>query len=115
MPNAACDWCWALNSLKDRTKKSNRALRPGKTALAYDGALMNALPEIAAEYKSQYGSNISKRIEGGVDLRIAAVFEPTCTICGLTLRYQGPGSKTVHPRKPQPKVDFRLVPDSGPR
>lgn len=42
------------------------------------------------------------------------LFEPTCTICGLTAGYQGPGSKTVLPRRASAKVDFRLVPDQHP-
>ncbi len=46
--------------------------------------------------------------------RLAEVFEPTCTICGLTSGYQGPGSKTVLPAQASAKVDFRLVPDQKP-
>ena len=49
-----------------------------------------------------------------MELRLAQVFEPTCTICGLTSGYQGPGSKTVLPAKASAKVDFRLVPDQFP-
>jgi acetylornithine deacetylase/succinyl-diaminopimelate desuccinylase-like protein len=55
-----------------------------------------------------------KGLEGGVALRIAEVFEPTCTICGLTSGYEGPGSKTVLPARASAKVDFRLVPDQMP-
>jgi acetylornithine deacetylase/succinyl-diaminopimelate desuccinylase-like protein len=53
-------------------------------------------------------------LQGGVELRIAEVFQPTCTICGLTSGYQGPGSKTVLPARASAKVDFRLVPDQTP-
>src|SRR5439155_20222750 len=45
---------------------------------------------------------------------VAEVFEPTCTICGLTAGYQGPGPKTVLPARASAKVDFRLVPDQEP-
>ena len=45
---------------------------------------------------------------------MAEVFEPTCTICGLTSGYQGPGSKTVLPAQASAKVDFRLVPEQRP-
>jgi acetylornithine deacetylase/succinyl-diaminopimelate desuccinylase-like protein len=41
-------------------------------------------------------------------------FEPTCTICGLTSGYSGPGSKTVLPAVASAKLDFRLVPDLTP-
>ncbi|MCK7506334.1 MAG: hypothetical protein MZV70_21285 [Desulfobacterales bacterium] len=38
-----------------------------------------------------------KGLTGGTDLKMEEVFTPTCTICGLTSGYQGPGSKTVQP------------------
>jgi acetylornithine deacetylase/succinyl-diaminopimelate desuccinylase-like protein len=53
-------------------------------------------------------------LKGGTELHLAEVFEPTCTICGLTSGYQGAGSKTVLPAKATAKVDFRLVPDQTP-
>jgi acetylornithine deacetylase/succinyl-diaminopimelate desuccinylase-like protein len=78
--------------------------------------LLAALPEVADEYKSRYGLNgFLKDLEGGVELRRAEVFEPTCTICGLTAGYQGPGSKTVLPARASAKVDFRLVPNQTPK
>jgi acetylornithine deacetylase/succinyl-diaminopimelate desuccinylase-like protein len=42
------------------------------------------------------------------------IFSPTCTVCGLTSGYQGPGSKTILPALASAKVDFRLVPDQDP-
>jgi acetylornithine deacetylase/succinyl-diaminopimelate desuccinylase-like protein len=76
---------------------------------------MSALPEVAGEYKSRFGvKNFIKGLTGGLDLRIEEVFSPTCTICGLTSGYQGPGSKTVLPAHAAAKVDFRLVPDQEP-
>lgn len=54
-------------------------------------------------------------MEGGLELHRAQVFEPTCTICGLTSGYQGKGSKTVLPARASAKVDFRLVPEQTPR
>jgi acetylornithine deacetylase/succinyl-diaminopimelate desuccinylase-like protein len=53
-------------------------------------------------------------LTGGVELRLAEVFQPTCTICGLTSGYQGAGSKTVLPARASAKVDFRLVLDQTP-
>src|SRR5262249_52394963 len=82
---------------------------------ARDRELMEALPEVAEEYRSQYGiRGFIKGLTGGPALRIAEVFEPTCTICGLTSGYQGLGSKTVLPARASAKVDFRLVPDQKP-
>jgi acetylornithine deacetylase/succinyl-diaminopimelate desuccinylase-like protein len=116
-PNAAWRLVWALNSLKGPDERIRipgfyDAVRPPS---AREGELMEALPEVADEYKQRYGiSHFLKGLTGGVELRIAEVFEPTCTICGLTSGYQGPGSKTVLPAQASAKVDFRLVPEQTP-
>ncbi|TMQ72363.1 MAG: M20/M25/M40 family metallo-hydrolase [Candidatus Eisenbacteria bacterium] len=117
-PNAAWRLTWALSTLKDRDE---RILIPGfydrvQPPSARDRELMAALPEIADEYRERYGiREFLKGMKGGVALRIAEVFEPTCTICGLNSGYQGPGSKTVLPAVASAKVDFRLVPDQTPQ
>jgi acetylornithine deacetylase/succinyl-diaminopimelate desuccinylase-like protein len=116
-PNAAWRLVWALNTLKG---PDERILIPGFydaviPPSARDRQLMEALPEVAGEYKERFGvANFLKGLTGGVELRIAEVFEPTCTICGLTSGYQGPGSKTVQPARASAKVDFRLVPEQDP-
>jgi len=110
-PNAAWRLVWALSTLKG---EDERILIPGfydgiQPPSARDRELMSALPEISEEYKSMYGvKNFVKGLTGGVDLRMEEVFVPTCTICGLTSGYQGPGSKTVLPARASAKVDFRL-------
>jgi acetylornithine deacetylase/succinyl-diaminopimelate desuccinylase-like protein len=115
--NAAWRLVWALNSLKG---PDERVRIPGfydrvRKPSARDIQLMSELPETSEEYTRRYGLNgFLKGLTGGVDLRLAEVFEPTCTICGLTSGYQGPGSKTVLPAKASAKVDFRLVPDQTP-
>jgi len=116
-PNAAWRLVWALNSLKGADE---RIRLPGfydkvRKPSARDIELMAALPETSEVYKQQYGiKSFIKGLTGGVDLRVEEVFTPTCTICGLTSGYQGPGSKTVQPAKASAKVDFRLVPDQEP-
>lgn len=116
-PNAAWRLVWALNSLKN---PEEHILIPGfydavQPPGTRDRELMEALPETSQEYRERYGlKGFLKGLTGGVELRIAEVFEPTCTICGLTAGYQGPGSKTVQPAKASAKVDFRLVPDQTP-
>jgi acetylornithine deacetylase/succinyl-diaminopimelate desuccinylase-like protein len=116
-PNAAWRLVWALRSLKGSDEKIripgfyDKVLKP----TARDVALFEALPEVSEEYKTRYG--VKEFINGltdGVELRIAEVFEPTCTICGLTSGYQGNGSKTVQPARASAKVDFRLVPEQRP-
>jgi acetylornithine deacetylase/succinyl-diaminopimelate desuccinylase-like protein len=116
-PNAAWRLVWALNSLKDENEHIlipgfyDHVLPPSER----DEALMAALPDMSAEYRTRYGlSGFLKGIQGGTELRIEEVFKPTCTICGLTAGYQGPGSKTVLPARASAKLDFRLVPDQTP-
>jgi len=116
-PNAAWRLVWALSTLKG---PDERIRIPGFYDLVIpptqrDRQLMEALPEVSLEYKQRYGVNgFIKGLTGGVELRIAEVFEPTCTICGLTSGYQGVGSKTVLPARASAKVDFRLVPNQRP-
>jgi acetylornithine deacetylase/succinyl-diaminopimelate desuccinylase-like protein len=76
---------------------------------------MDALPDVADEYKNRYGvKEFIKGLKGGTDLKMEEVFTPTCTVCGFTSGYQGPGSKTVQPAFASAKVDFRLVPNMMP-
>jgi acetylornithine deacetylase/succinyl-diaminopimelate desuccinylase-like protein len=116
-PNAAWRLVWALNSLKG---PDEQVRIPGfydavKPPSARDRQLMAALPDVEEEYKSRYGvQEFIKGLKGGVDLKMEEVFSPTCTICGLTSGYQGPGSKTVQPARASAKVDFRLVPEQSP-
>ena len=116
-PNAAWRLVWALSTLKGEDERIrikgfyDAVQRPS----ARDRELFEALPEVAEEYKSRFGvKQFIKGLSGGVDLRVEEVFSPTCTICGLTSGYQGPGSKTVLPARASAKVDFRLVPDQHP-
>jgi acetylornithine deacetylase/succinyl-diaminopimelate desuccinylase-like protein len=117
IPNAAWRLVWALSTLKDENEQIKipgfyDGIRPPSKR---DIDLLSALPEVAEEYKSRFGiKQFVKGLTGGVDLRIEEVFTPTCTICGLTSGYQGPGSKTVLPAQASAKVDFRLVPDQEP-
>jgi acetylornithine deacetylase/succinyl-diaminopimelate desuccinylase-like protein len=115
-PNAAWRLVWALNTLKDQNE---RVLLPGhydpvKPASERDLALLAALPSSEAFLKREFG--LTEFLEGatGVEFQRRAVFEPTCTICGLTSGYQGDGAKTVLPAEARAKVDFRLVPDQDP-
>jgi len=112
LPNAAWKLVWALNTLKG---PDERIRIPGyyDTVLPptdRDRELMAALPDVADVYKERYGvESFLKGLQGGVDLRLEEAFVPTCTICGLTSGYQGPGSKTVLPATASAKVDFRLA------
>jgi acetylornithine deacetylase/succinyl-diaminopimelate desuccinylase-like protein len=116
-PNAAWRLVWALNSLKG---PDERIRIPGFYDLiqppsARDIQLMEELPETSDEFKDRYGlKGFIKGLSGGLNLRLAEVFEPTCTICGFSSGYEGAGSKTVLPARASAKVDFRLVPNQTP-
>ena len=116
-PNAAWRLTWALGTLKGTDE---RIRIPGwydavRAPSERDRELIAALPETADAYRGRYGvRGFLRGLEGGPELRVAEVFEPTCTLCGLTSGYQGPGSKTVLPARASAKVDFRIVPDQLP-
>jgi len=117
-PNAAWRLVWALNTLKG---PDERILIPGfydniKKPTARDVELLSALDDPTEDYKSRYGvPYFIKGLTGGINLQVEGIFSPTCTICGLTSGYQGPGSKTVLPARASAKVDFRLIPDQDPQ
>jgi acetylornithine deacetylase/succinyl-diaminopimelate desuccinylase-like protein len=116
-PNAAWRLVWALASLKgpDERIRIPGFYDPVRPVTQREKELFNNLPDDADEYHQRYGiQNFLKGLTGGLDLKIAGAFEPTCTICGLTSGYQGPGSKTVLPARASAKVDFRLVPFQSP-
>lgn len=116
-PNAAWRLVWALASIKgpDEHIRIPHYYDNVVPPSARDRELFAKLPEIAEEYRQRYGvKKFLKGVTGGPELRIQETLLPSCTICGLTSGYQGPGSKTVLPAKASAKVDFRLVPDQTP-
>lgn len=116
-PNAAWRLTWALNSLKgpDEHIRLPGFYDKAQPPSARDLELLEKLPDPKEEYLTRYGlPGFIKDIEGGVELKREQIFSPTCTICGLSSGYQGPGTKTVLPAKASAKVDFRLVPDQDP-
>jgi len=116
-PNAAWRLVWALSTLKG---PDERILIPGfydnvKKPTTRDVELLAALDDPTEDFKARYGvPYFLKGLTGGIDLQVESIFSPTCTICGLTSGYQGPGSKTVLPARASAKVDFRLIPDQDP-
>jgi len=116
-PNAAWRLVWALNTLKD---ENENILIPGFyddviPPSARDLELLDKLPDQSAQVKETYGlDGYVRGLDGGLEWKKTAVFEPTCTICGLDSGYQGEGTKTVLPATATAKVDFRMVPDQRP-
>jgi len=116
-PNAAWRLVWALASLKgpdERIRIPHHADHV-RSPDSRDLELLAAMPEEADDLRTRYGvTSFLKGMTGGVELRREQVMVPTCTICGLSSGYEGPGSKTVLPAVARAKVDFRLVPDQTP-
>ena len=116
-PNAAWRLVWALATLKG---PDEHIRLPGfydrvRPPTARDLALLAAMPDPAPDYLERYQlPGFLKGLTGGVALKQAEIFEPTCTINGLTSGYQGIGVKTVLPAEASAKLDFRLVPDQRP-
>jgi acetylornithine deacetylase/succinyl-diaminopimelate desuccinylase-like protein len=111
IPNPAWRLTWALASLK----------APDETILIdgfYDGikspneeelATIRILPDEASATLQSLGLDAALLGVQGVEYRRRHIFEPTCTIDGLTSGYQGPGAKTILPARASAKLDFRLV------
>lgn len=116
-PNAAWRLTWALNSLKDANEQ---ILIPGfydnvQPPSQRDLEMLAAMPSESDKLQEMF--QLDSFLNGMTDeleLKKTAVFEPTCTICGLTAGYQAAGVKTVLPAKASAKIDFRLVPNQTP-
>ncbi len=117
VPNAAWRLGWALGTLKDPA--TERVLIPG----FYDAVaplsprtleLADREPLALSEYGPLFGLQGFLQGWDGTEARRHYLFDPTCTICGLSSGYQGPGGKTVLPAEAFAKLDFRLVPEQDP-
>jgi acetylornithine deacetylase/succinyl-diaminopimelate desuccinylase-like protein len=115
LPNAAWRLNWALSTLKERDE---RIRIPGFYDAVVppshqDMKLMEKLPLIPLSQAMG-----ARRFLAGhpspAEFHRRAVMSPSCTICGLTAGYQGPGQKTIVPARASAKVDFRLVPNQTP-
>jgi len=116
VPNAVWRLTWALNSLKG---PDERIRIPG----FYDAVREPTAREIEALQRMDFDEEGYLRQIGlsefigqlsGTDLMVKHLFQPTCTVCGISGGYEGPGVKTVLPNQAMAKVDFRLVPDQDP-
>ena len=117
IPNPAWRLVWALATLKDADDRItiDGLMEHVRTPSPEDMALLEKLPFDEAEMKRIHGIESFVRGLTGTPLKLKHFFEPTCTICGVTSGYSGPGSKTVLPAVARAKLDFRLVPDLEPK
>lgn len=116
IPNAAWRLVWALATLKnDEDEITIDGLMDAVRKPTPDEVrMLEALPYDEEAVRRIH--DVPRFIRGltGTALKLRHFFEPTCTICGLTSGYSGPGSKTVLPAVASAKLDFRLVPDLVP-
>jgi acetylornithine deacetylase/succinyl-diaminopimelate desuccinylase-like protein len=116
VPNPAWRLTWALATLKDSQENVlidgfYQRVRP---PTSQERAAVEAMPAEEAERARSLGIDSFVKGVRGLDYRLRHLFEPTCTIDGLTSGYQGPGTKTVLPARATAKLEFRLVPDQDP-
>lgn len=115
VPHPAWDLVWALSTVKS---PDERVLIDG----FYDNVKpptedqMRVLMEAPWDDEQQYKRLGIKRFVKdlkGIDALRTLLFEPKCTICGLSAGYP-PGVQTILPNHAKAKIDFRLVPDQLP-
>ncbi len=115
VPNAAWRLTWALASLKDPAERIlikgfYDDVRPPSDAQL---ELLEQLPDSEEDDRAEFAV---KRFAGGLTgsaLR-RAIFEPTCTINGISAGYEGAGPMAIVPHRATAKLDFRLVPNQAP-
>jgi acetylornithine deacetylase/succinyl-diaminopimelate desuccinylase-like protein len=108
---------WALASLKDPVTGRirvrgfyDRVRKPTPE----EEEVVRSLPFDEEERKRHFGVKSFIGGKTGYEAEYDLFFMPTCTVCGISTGYTGPGSKTVLPRRAGAKVDFRMVPDQDP-
>ena len=116
LPNAA----WRLiDALKTLVDKNGRILIDGfyddvRPPTDAELASVRALPFEAEDKKRIHAINEFAWQRDEAEASRAAIFEPTCNICGIWSGFTGTGTKTVIPAEATAKVDFRLVADQDP-
>ncbi len=116
-PNAAWDLTWALSSLKDRQE---RVLIDGfyddiVPLSAGDKVLLQELAgDIGEDRLAALGADDFLLGLRGAELAKQQYLTPSCTICGLTSGFSGPGQKLLAPAQASAKLEFRLVPNQRP-
>jgi acetylornithine deacetylase/succinyl-diaminopimelate desuccinylase-like protein len=112
--NPAWRLVWALSSLKNDKEEIlidgfyDDVVPPRKEELEL---FANYPPEQIEEYRRLYKTKEFLRGREGVEFWKELVLGPTCSICGLSAGWEGPGSKTVIGKEAMAKVDSRLVPN----
>jgi len=111
-PNPAWELVWALGTLKNRQE---RVLVDG----FYEDVMPPSAEDLAAlnELGESVGQEMLRRVgltgfvleKSGADAARHWLFEPSCTVCGITSGDPEPGERLVIPASASAKVEFRLV------
>ena len=115
LPNAAWRLVWALSTLKSTDDEIlvDGLMEHVAPVTEGDRRLLDALPFDEAGWRRTW--QVRALLGGsGLARKIKHFLMPTCTICGISSGYSGPGSKTVLPAVASAKLDFRLVPNLTP-
>jgi len=116
VPDAAWRLIWALSTLKGPDERVlidgfyDRVLAPTPD----EEAALERAPFEEDEFLQTFGMDRFLLGLRGQALKLKDTFQPTCTVCGITSGYSGPGLKTVLPNAASAKLDMRLVPDQDP-
>jgi len=112
--NPAWRLIWALSTLKNEKEEIlidgyyDDVVAPRKEELE----LFAKYPsEEIEQYRQRYKTDRFLLGREGIEFWKELTLKPTCTICGLSAGWEGPGSKTVIGKEAMAKVDFRLVPN----
>lgn len=116
VPNALWRLVWALGTMKNQHDEITidglmEVVRPPTES---EISLIDRIPFDDARICGEFGI---RKFVGGLSGKPALakhLFEPACTINGISGGYTGPGSRTVLPAEARAKIDIRLVPDLVP-
>jgi len=112
--NPAWRLIWALSTLKNEKEEIlidnyyDDIVPPRREELEL---FKNYPPEQIENYRRLYKTEKFLLGRDDVEFWKELTLRPTCTICGLSAGWEGPGSKTVIGKTAMAKVDFRLVPN----
>jgi acetylornithine deacetylase/succinyl-diaminopimelate desuccinylase-like protein len=113
VPNPAWQLVEALNTLSDALLrcKVEGFYDQARGPSAEESQLLSRLDFGEEQRKAEWGLDSFLGGESGAKVWLTHLYKPTCTICGLSAGYLGPGIKAVLPSEAAAKIEFRLVPD----
>jgi len=114
--NPAWRLIWALSTIKDRDENVliEGFCDQAKPPSVEESKLLDEFPWNDQEQKDALGIDNFLLGVGGRNALERLLFQPTCSVTGITSGYSGAGQKAVLPSRAQAKLEFRLVPFQDP-